>query len=243
MASGKIEIQEVDYNQHTESVDLYLHIDNALPSITVNASIDDESIVVDSIADISAGDVIVLYEDDRFFQSLVVSATGNTITLGSPLDYAFTTSATVHVGDWNLAVDGSLLVKTAHLIAPPNAIIDIHTINISMVDNATMDGTTFGGIPALGNGILFRLENGIIKNLPLVVNNLGFAETGCVVNYDDKVPAGTYGFRARKNYLKTNGTVLRVDGSAGDELQLLIRDDLTDLTNFNVTINGHIVEE
>ena len=38
MASGKIEIQEVDYNQHTESVDLYLHIDNALPSITVNAS-------------------------------------------------------------------------------------------------------------------------------------------------------------------------------------------------------------
>ena len=170
--------------RYSDSVDLYAHINNVTPSMTVDANIDDTAIVVDSIASVNAGDVIVLYEGNRFFQSLVVSAAVLTINLASPLDFAFTTAAEIHIGDWDLSVNGSITPKIAHVIAPPLAKIDVYQINVSMTDNVAMDSAKFGGIAALTNGVLFRLVNSTIKNLPLVVNNIGFAEQGFDISYD-----------------------------------------------------------
>ena len=102
-------------NNHTTLIDLYAHIDKVFPVITVDTSIDDKSVVVDSIVDVAAGDVIVFYEINRVFQSIVLSATGNTINFASPLDYAFTTNGIIHVGTWNLAVNGFLKKKVSYI--------------------------------------------------------------------------------------------------------------------------------
>jgi len=243
MLSEKGNFQVEIQDQYTESVDLYAHIDKVNPSITVDTTLYDESIVVDSIASVAPGDVILICEGNRFYQSIVASAAVLTINLASPLDFAFTTAAIVHIGTWNLAVDGSGTTQIAHILPPTTAEIDIYQINVSITDNVDMDSAKFGGIAALTNGILFRVVNSTIKNLPLVVNNIGFSEQGFNIQYDPKAPAGVYGFQAKKNYHEINGISIRLDGSTNDEFQCLIRDDLTDLTLFDITVNGHIVQD
>jgi hypothetical protein len=228
-------------DQHTDSVDLDAHIDEALPSMTSDADLDDESITVDSVLGISQGQVIIIYEGTRFYQSLVVSVVGNDVNLASPLDSAFTTAAVIHIADWNLNVDGSSVTKIAHIFVPSAVKFDIYQINIAITDGAAMDSAKFGGISALTNGILFRAVNSRTKNLHLVVNNIGFSEQGFDISYDAKAPAGVYGFQAKKNWHSVNGISLRLDGSTGDELQCHIRDDLTELTMVNITVNGHVV--
>lgn len=230
-------------NNHTSAINLYAHIDKSTPVITVDTSINDKSIVVDSITGIIPGDVIIIYESDRVFQSIVLSAAVNTINFASSLDYAFTTDAIVHIGSWNLAVNGSGTPQIAHIIIPPDVKYDIFQINISMTDNVVMDSAKFGGIPALTNGVFLRVVNGIIKNLALVVNNIGFSEQGFTISYDPKAPAGVYGFQAKKNYPIVNGTSIRLDGNTNDTLQCIIQDDLTDLTLLNITINANIVKK
>ena len=244
MSIGDKIIKAVDVNikdQFTDAIDLYAHIDKVIPSITIDTNIDDKSIIVDSIASIAAGDVIVIYELDRIFQSIVLSAAVNTVNFASPLDYAFTTNAIVHIGIWNLAVDGSVTPQVAHIKIPPTAKYAIHQINVSMTDNVVMDSAKFGGIAPLTNGILFRVINSTIKNLPLIVNNIGFSEQGFNIDYDPKAPAGVYGFQAKKNYPEINGVSIGLDGKAGDELICIIQDDLTDLAMFNIAVNAHII--
>jgi hypothetical protein len=230
-------------DQFTDSIDLYAHIDKVQPAIIINTSLYDEAIVVDSIASVAAGDVIVIYEGCRFYQSIVLSAAVLTINLASPLDFAFTTAAVVHIGTWNLTVNGSVTPQIAHIFVPSECEFNIYQINVSITDDVVMDSAKFGGIAALTNGILFRVVNSTIKNLPLVVNNIGFSEQGFDINYDDKAPAGVYGFQAKKNYPVINGVSLRLNGATNDEIQCLIRDDLTDLTMLNITINGHVAQD
>ena len=223
------------------TVNLYAQITNATPSITVNTNMNDESITVNSVASVSAGDVITIYEGSRFYQSIVASAAGNTVGLGSPLDYAFTIDADVYIGDWNVAVDGSVASKTARVLAPPAGVFCIHRIHVAITDDTAMDSAKFGGITALTNGILFRVVNGATQNLPLVVNNMGFSEQGFDIQYDPKAPAGVYGFIAKLNLPDAPGAILRIAGSGNDELQCIIRDNLTSLTMFNINIQGHVV--
>ena len=243
MLDEKGNLQVAIQDQFTESVDLYAHIDKITPSLTVDTTLYDDFIIVDSIASVVAGDVIFITEGKRFFQSIVLSAAVLTINMASSLDFAFTTAAIVHIGSWNLNVDGSGTTQIAHVLVPPEAQVDIYQINVSITDNVDMDSAKFGGIAALTNGILFRVVNHTIKNLPLVVNNIGFSEQGFNISYDPNAPAGVYGFQAKKNYHEVNGVSLRLNGKTNDKLECLIRDDLTDLSLFDITVNGHIVQD
>jgi len=230
-------------DQTTESLDCYLQVTNETPSLTAVINVDDTSFTVDSITGISAGDVITVREGTNLYQSIVLSTSVNTINVNSPSDKAFTTAATVDVGDWNLNLDGSSATITACFCPPPASKVDIYRVNVNITDGAVMDSSKFGGISALTKGILLRVKNHVNNNLNIVVNNIGFSEQGYSVEYDPKAPAGVYGLRASKNFSKENGVAIRLDGSIGDEFQLLIQDDLTDLTLVDVTICGHIVQD
>lgn len=229
-------------DQHSQPVELYLHIHLVDPAITVNTLIGDESITVDANTSIAAGQVITIYEGTRFYQSIVTGVSSLVVSLASPLDFAFTTDADVHIGPWNLAVNGASTTQEAVIIAPPLVKFDLYTIAVSMTDDAVMDSSKFGGISALTNGILFQHVDGTTKNLPLIVNNSGFNEFGFDVEYDPKPPSGVYGLRAAKSYNIKNGVSIRLDGTTADELKCLIRDDLTGLTLMSITVQGHVVE-
>ena len=112
-----------------------------------------------------------------------------------------------------------------------------------MQDGAAMDGIMFGGIAALTKGIVINVENGITKNHAIIVNNTGFYEHGFNIEYDDRAGgSGVYTIRGVKNVHSGNGVSLRISGIA-DFFKLIIRDDLTGLTQFVMTVAGHIVTD
>jgi len=137
-----------------------------------------------------------------------------------------------------MAVDGTT-PQIFSIKAPPNATVDIHTINCSMLNTTAMDDGTFGGINQLTNGIILKFIDGFTKNLALIVNNLGFWEIGFSTEYSTKAPAGKYGFKARRHIPIVNGSVLRVKENS--EFQIEIQDDLTGLDFMAMTIDGHVV--
>lgn len=219
----------------------YLYRLDAEPTLTSDTLLDDTVLNVDSTTNVSIGDAITLYEDINMFQSLVVATTANTITLASPIDGVYTTSAEVEVGPWNMAVDGSITPQTFYIKSPPNARFHIHTVDGTILDQSAMDDALFGGIPALTNGILFRQVNGTTKQLALIVNNVGFFEFGFENEYADKAPSGYYGFRFRKKVPEINGIIIDITYTDRAQKQLIIRDNLTDLDQFTNIVHGHII--
>jgi len=223
-----------------ETVDLYLTIDVITPNITVNTAIDDKAITVNSAVGAVAGHAVTITEGSRHFQTIIKSVVGNVLNLASGLDYAYTTAARVRVGLWNLNANGSVTNRLAYIEAPPNAILELHEFRISISDDTAMDSSKFGGITALTNGIVFRVTDGMKKNGPLIVNNIGFAEQGFVTQYDDKAPTGLYGIRAVRNLKTTSGTVLHIDGSDSGTVVLRIQDNLTGLSQMTCTVSGNV---
>ncbi len=240
-ADGALEVSVQD--AYNTLFNLYAQLDTVNPVITVDTALDDTVITIDDNTGIVDGDAITITEGTAFYQSLVQSSTDTTITLASPLDYAFTTAATVSVGTWNMAVDGSSTSQVFCITPPAGIKYDIVSINISITDNTTMDGITFGGITQLTNGIVLRTVDGITKNHFVIVNNIGFDEHGYSVVYDPKPPTGSFRVRARKILPVTNGAVIRLNGDTGDALCLIVRDDLSDLTLMSLAVSGHIVKD
>lgn len=231
--------------QDTENTDFNIYLCKELGSTTlaVASAINDRSVTVTSATGALVGDCIDIIEGHHFFQSIIKTVVGNVITFASPLDNSFTTSAMVHFGEWNLATaNGSVTPQIFSVSPPPDANYHITAISFTMTDEGTMDDSKFGSLTALTNGIVARRVDGTIANYFLISNNAGFFQYGYDTTYPDKVPAGIYSFRARKLLKEINGTIIALNGDTADELQIIVQDNLTSLSEFTVTIHGHVVE-
>lgn len=223
---------------------LYLCSQLAQTILASNSTLNANTIVVTSATNITTGKTINISQGARIFQSLVTNVSGTTVTLASPLDYAFATGATVCVGNWNLNQDGSSTPIIFMIQPPPNAKFHIKTITITMADNAEMDDSKFGGITALTKGLIARRVNGSTFNYFLVTNNRGFSQAGYEKKYNDRAGGtGAYGIDIVKDLMVNNGNIIALDGATNDQLQFIIRDNLTALSEFTVSVHGHIVED
>lgn len=232
-------------DQTTKTVDIYALMtkDDNL-TLTEEVSVNDISIKVSNIITAIAGEAIEFIEGDNIMQAIIVSVVDNTtyrtINISTPLDYAYN-NAKIRTGSWNMNVDGSTENKTFSFRMTGYESIDIYTYIVSMEDNAVMYDSTFGGINALTNGLIARQVDGGINNLFTITNNGGFREAGYTLNYDSKVPSGTYALFGVKNTSVLNGVARRLSGSENDEIQFIVRDDLTGITKLTFTAHGHIV--
>ncbi len=231
---------------HPEEItNLYLYSKTAVinPAITSTASIGDYTLTVDTNASLVNGMAITIYEGSSIYQSLIRSTAETTITMASPVPYAYTAAATVDCAVWKANVDGSETEQVFTIKPPPNKAIDVHSIRFTITDGTTMDSAKFGGITELTNGLLAAIStDGVLTPVAILVNNIGFAEQGFTLEYDPKAPAGVYGIRASLNVFTTAGTIIRLDGTKNQELQVIVRDDLTDLTLVDINIGGHIMD-
>lgn len=230
-------------DQHSEIIDLYMcrMLGNSNPSgVTVINSV---SIVVDSVVGAAVGDCIEITENGRLFQGVVKSVVGNTVTFNAPTDQEFTTEAIVSFGEWNMNGDGSGVTLTYKVQPPAGSKWDITRIIFGMLDDSPMDDGKFGGIASLPNGIVLRVFNGCEKNIFVVNDNGGLRERSFDVEYADKAPAGDYGFGCRRTFggQDKNGVTIRLDGDTNCQLQMLVRDDLTQLLKLAVVVQGHRV--
>lgn len=231
--------------QDNENISFNLYLTSTLATTTLanNASLNNMTVIVTSATGITTGKTINIRQEDRFFQSLITNVSGTTITLASPLDYAFTSGATVRVGDWNLNQNGSVTPVTFKLQPPSNAKFHITAISITITDDSAMDDTKFGGITALTKGIIARRAGGSIANLFFITNNRGFYQYGYETQYNDRAGGtGSYGFLARKKIKEINGNAIALNGFTNDEVQVIISSDLTTLTEFTIQVHGHIID-
>lgn len=228
-------------DQHSEPINLYFCDHSASTTLAADADIGDDQISVTSAAGAILYGAFGVYENGHVWQTLTSAIDGTTITTASRSDYNFSAGATVYFGNWDMSVDGSTTPVVYYIGPPPGVKWDIYELIISMEDNTAMYESTFAGIAALTKPLTARVVDGFSKQLFVINNNGGFREQGFIVDYPAKVPAGTYAFGAYKNFPQTLGVSIRLDGDAGDRIEIPVRDNLTGITKVAMTVQGHVV--
>lgn len=232
----------------TDTVDLFLVRHDASFTLSANSTIFSRTIVATAGHGIVAGNTICLKEATYYYQGAVLNVSTNTITLDSPLDYAFTTACVASRGITNMNVNGSVtpqMFKVSPLGLQDGILWHINRIIVVITDGAPMDDSLFGGIAALTNGVVLRLVNGHSHNMFNIKSNGDWALRAYDVSYSDKAPAGSHGIRIRSSFngADKRGTPLPITAATGgqDRLEVVIQDDLTGLDTFRMVAQGHRV--
>jgi hypothetical protein len=220
------------------------HIDNNTGNLLASAAVVDSSTLTLTPAHGAvAGSLIVLREATHHYIGFVLSEALNVATMDTPLDHAYTTSADVSIGSANLNVDGATAVKYAHVTPPIGEKWDVTRVHIRMTDASEMDSAKFGGISALTKGMVLRKKGAVYKNIANVKTNGDLSMMSSDYEYDPKAPASVYGFMSKHVFGGQDhvGVVIRLDGGSSDELEIIIQDDLDDLTSLSAFAIGHVV--
>lgn len=240
-------------DQNTEIIDL--HLTQVVQTVTLAQNYNVNDRVLEIIAGQApvVGNTICLKEGTKFYQgeilTVVVNGLNWDVTLDLPLDYAFTTAGGCSERTSNLAVDGSVTPQE-FTVSPSNldagVAWDITRICIQFIGASAGDDSKFGTMAALANGIVFRYENGVTKNLFSAKTNADLAlHTGGDVSYQTRSGGqGAYGVRARRTFSgqEKNGVTVRLNSVTSDKFSVIVQDDLTDIAVFQVVAQGHVVD-
>jgi hypothetical protein len=219
------------------------------------ANKNDETLVVTSGNGFVVGEYIVLWEDSKFEQNRVtnVDIDGVTITIDSPLCCAFSTNATVVRGSNNLAIDASTgehdyVFKMYQSEIP----IDVNVLRLNMIHSTEGDDSRFGNLTELDNGMYARKENNHIVNYGNYRKNLDYEDRGALVTYSDKAGGGKFSTKIEFDVKSKYGVSLRIDPRIKNPLtnkfrdpdlfRVRLRDNLSSLTSFTVSLIGHYTQ-
>lgn len=216
-------------------------------TLTVETAIDDMTITVASATGFSAGKYVGIFSftTGRFYQGRVLSVSDLVITMDTPLDSIFPVDSVVGVGIDDMSVDGSTTTQIFSVRgADPgiNVYLDITRLIFECFTETAVTLAKFGDITALTKGIVLRINNGVTYNVFNVKSNGGLAGIMFDLNPYTSFGLGQNGFIARLTFSGQSemGSVIRI--GPGEELQLLIQDDLSDLQRFRIAVEGHIVD-
>jgi len=208
-------------------------------ALASNATLDTYTITLVGGHGTVAGNVICLKQSGRFYQGLAINVATNVITLDSPLDFAFTTSATAFRSTSEMIVNGSVTPQIFSVSPPAGTSWHVYGMDLAITDGTAMDDSTFGGITALTKGLVFRQKDGTYKNFFNVKSNGEFHLRASFMEYSSKAPAGSFGLNVELDFVDHNGCAVLL--KEGDEMQLIIQDDLTGLSSFKATVSGHVI--
>lgn len=242
-SNGAIPVNIQDQHSHTVGA-LLSQAKGSPQSLAVATTVGSYVIEVGAGHSFLAGDEILMAEDDISFHAMVLSVSGDELTLNAPVDSVYTTSAIVFEVISNMNVNGSSAVQefSVELGSGATISLDITGIRFVITDATVMDDGKFGGGVALTRGIVFVLEH------TDGTHNLFTARTngklGLVMNnkeYTEKAPAGQYSLNCTWAIRDELGVTLRM--LPGDKLKMLIQDDLTGLLTFKAWVYGHHVTD
>lgn len=234
---GALRVQTQDNT--SDFVDLKICKKIADITIFSNAMLGASSITFGIGHGVVVGNIICLRESQRFYQGVALTVVGDVVTLDSPLDYAYTIAAEGFRSSDAMNVDGSVTPVIFSVSPPFGTSWDIYGIAGAMTDDVAMDDAKFGGITALIKGVVIRKKNGIYKNIMNAKTNLELCLRSDTFDYSTKAPAGVYGLSYEKKLTDRSGVAMRLD--YGDELQVIIQDNLAGLSSFGKIVFGHVV--
>lgn len=231
-----------------------LLLGRAALTLTADTVIDSRDINVLSGHGVTVGEIIELADASsmKFMQAAATSTTATTITLDQPVNRIYTiTGSIVQASSKELLVDGSVTPIIFSVLPLPNQVGDMVRVILEIrgTNNGAMDFTTFGSAPELTNGCVLRVKNsdGTFKNEFNFKSNSDFMQQGFDHEFLEPKGGNTQtGFVSRLTWggQSKHGVVIRLDGSLGEELQLLIQDDLTvGNTRFHLTAQGHELQQ
>lgn len=213
-----------------------------------SAVLNGTSVDVLSTAAITTGTYLGIFSGGtagRFYfgESLGVPV-GSTVLLDTPLDFAFDTAAPLIMATRDMQVDGSVTPQTFQIsgaVADSPLVIGITRIMIQMETNLVPEYGKFGDIVGgLTKGLVLRRVDGTTRNIwnvktngeisnltfdfdPLIAANPGIGINGLVARY-------TLAGEDKHNSL--------VKLKAGETLEVIVQDDLTDLLSFRMIAAG-----
>lgn len=231
-------------DQTSDIVDYYLCRTLLVLTLSDTTIIDNRNIIVTDATGVNVGTYICIQEAARAFQAQILSISGDTLKLDTPLDYNFSTSASIENRSPDLDVDGSGSPISAVLAPAPGVKWDVTRIIIVMRHSTAGADNLFGNLPSLTNGIVLRKSDGIHHTIFNAKNNGQLAERMYDVEYKPAIGTSDDATRARRSFngQDKNGVVIRLDGDSNEKLEVLIQDNLTGLNSFRIVAQGHIVE-
>ncbi len=223
-----------------------------MTSLSANTSIGDKTINVTNTAGFVDGTFITIADpvNERYYITHQIGvASGNIITVDTPLDFAYPAGTQVTAGTHNIAVDGSTTTRIFSLRAGDSQpgvpiTVDVTRIIFKGVTTDTVDLSKFGDITGgLTNGIVLRKKDGVYNNIFNVKDNGEIASLMYDFTiYQSTNPAqGENGFLGRLTFAGANKMGVTVRVGPGDDLQLLVQDDLSSLISLEMIVEGHVV--
>jgi len=236
-------------DQTSPAFDIFFTLDDTATFTTLlnNGIKNSYEINITNTTGYSVDDYFGIFEGSFLYSGVILAINGNTLTLDTPLDYNFTTSAIVGVTNREMNVDGSTDVKIFGLALPgsANISIDVTRVMFKMTCTTPPEFTDFCDIEnGLTRGIVLRRTDGINQNYFNVKNNGELAHLMFDFNlYDQTKQQGVNGITGRFTFggQAKHGVVVRLN--PGDSLDMLVQDDLRALIEFRIIAEGHVVTD
>jgi len=223
-------------------------------TLSAAGSIGDRTITLTSATGAVDAKYIVLFHpaSERFSTFYKVgAAVGNVITLDTPLDFDYPAGTFVDIADTNMNVNGSVTPQIFGLrnsTETPEGVdiaMDVTRILIGCKTDSAVDLAKFGDIPRLVNGLVMRKIDGKYKNLWNCKSNGELAG----IAYDFTVyqatnpTQGQDGFMMRLTFASQGKMGVAIRLEQGEDLQVIVQDDLTLLDRLTIVAEGHIVDK
>lgn len=246
---GGLDIHDADV--HTSKFSHFLSKNEAASTtLAVAGTKGATGITVADTTGFLVGDRIDLHVDAAHIHSyytITVLPGGNVMTLDQPLFRDYPNGSEVQEVSFNMNLVGSLASPIVFATTPAvTDIIHIKHFILTMVHAAAADDGKFGGIAALANGLVVRVNrnNGEsfenITTIPWKANKDAKEDFGSAgVVYTDRAPAGAYGTTYEVDFKELAGMAYRLDGSNDDMIEAIVQDDLSALTDIQAKVHGH----
>lgn len=239
-------------DQGTPSVITKFSILEQATTITADVAIDDYTFTVASPTGISVGKYLSVFDPIgvRFSNYNVIGIVGSVVTVDSPIDFAYPSGSYMDVQESNLAVNGSVTpvvsgVRNNAGSTPPPGIeltIDVTRLIFHIITVSAVDLTLFGDIAALTNGLYCRRRDGEYFSIFNVKTNGEIAS----IMYDHEIhtaaPHGIDGWVSRITFAGQNKMGVTQRLAINEDLEIIIQDNLSAITLFEIIAEGSVVE-
>ena len=237
-------------DQHTQAV--ITDFTNVIASSTTATllAIEDTAIEVTDSTGMLVGHYLTLFSPtlNRFstFHILAVDSETDILTVDTPLDAAYPAGTFVDAGEDNLAVNGSVTPVIFGIRnstgSPVGLTVDITRIFITALTDNSVQLNEFADITALTNGMVLRKVDGNYYNIFNVKSNQDISALCYDLNITTVTGQGQEGFTARLTFGGQSkvGVVQRL--APGEDLQVIVQDNLTAIADFRIVAEGHIVD-
>ena len=213
-------------------------------------TVDTNTIDVTATTGFVNGTFIVIADlvNNRYYTGEQVGAiAGNTVTLDTPLDFAYAVGATITNGNINMSVNGSVTRQVFGLrVSDPGLplTVDVTRLMFECTTDTAVDLSKFGDIVGgLTNGIVLRKRDGTFNNIFNAKTNSRLK--GIMLDFEliaaTNPSQGQDGFSGRLTFggQSKMGVVVRV--GPDEDLECIIQDDLTSLLTFTIIAEGSAV--